>query len=355
MPTPTPAVPGAAATVALWMATHHGWHVLPLNPGTKTPLGGCRPCGKNGDGHTAADCACLARGDGALCHGVWAATNDPDVITRWGRRWQSGVWALNLDRSGLIAVDMDNHGGTPPTQPLTVLDWPEATPPPADGIDVYATLAALHGTGLDTDHTLTTHTAGDGLHQLYRAVPGRWKGSRGKPRDDGTLPKLCLGWQVDVKAYGGYVVIPGSVTTAGRYERISTALDAAPMPAWLCEVLAGTGHDRQADLVRPAPGPRPLIRPVPGSGREGRYAAGALRSACDELADMAAGDGRNRKLFRSASRLAGMTEAGWIDRAQVENGLSAAAHACALPAGEIRYAIASGFRHPRLPHLRSAA
>ncbi|MEV6607432.1 bifunctional DNA primase/polymerase [Kutzneria sp. NPDC051319] len=349
----TPAVPGAAATVALWMATHHGWHVLPLNPGTKTPLGGCRPCGKNGDGHTAADCACLARGDGALCHGVWAATNDPAVITTWGKRWHSGVWALNIDRSGLFAVDMDNHGGTPPAQPLGVLDWPEDTPPPADGIDVFATLAGLHHHGLDTDRTLTTQTPGDGMHLLYKAVPGRWKSSTARVRDDGTLG-AGIGWQVDIKAYGGYVVIPGSVTTAGRYERISPTVDVVAPPPWLTEVLIGTGHDRTAEPARPA-GPPPVIHPLPGSGREGRYAAGALRSACVELAAMEPDTGRNRKLFRSASRLAGMAEAGWIDRNQVETALVAAAQACGLPAGEIRYAVNSGFRHPRLPHLRSAA
>jgi Bifunctional DNA primase/polymerase, N-terminal len=353
MPAPTPASPGAA-TVALWLATHLGWHLLPLNPREKTPLGGCGSCGRHSDGHHATACPCLARAAGALCHGVWAASNDPDVITRWDRRWRSPVWAVNLDRSGLVAIDMDNHGGTAPPQPLNVLDWPDATPLPGDGIENFATLAGLHGAGIDTDRTMATRTPTDGLHLLYKAVPGRWKGSRTLVRDDGTLT-AGVGWQIDVKAYGGYVVIPGSVTARGRYERDSATVAVDWPPAWLTEHLIGTGHDRTAPPARPV-GPPPAIRPMPGSGREGRYAAGALRTACAELAAMDPdGHGRNRKLFRSASYLAGMVEAGWIDRGQVETALAAAAHVCLLPAGEIRFAIASGFRHPRFPHLRGAA
>lgn len=345
----------AAADAALWLATHHQWHVLPLNPGTKLPLAGCRDCRADIRDHDAADCPCLARGDGALCHGVWAATNDPDVITRWARRWHTSVWAVHLGVSGLLAVDLDAHGGTPPRQPLNGLPWPQDEPPPADGIDTYATLASLSGAALDTD-TFATETPASGLHLVYEAEAGRWKSSRGYVRKGDETVRTGLGWQIDIKAYGGYVILPGSTTAVGTYRRASNTVTPTPLPDWLKNDLIRTGHDRTAT---PAPAPA-ATAPVPvvtvNDARPTRYAASALRSACAELAAMTPDTGRNSKLFRSASRLAGMVAAGWIDRATVETALTAAAQHARLPAGEIRYALASGFARPRpAPDIRSAA
>jgi hypothetical protein len=344
-----------AAAVALWMAHHQGWHVLPLHPGTKKPLGGCRACGKDGDGHRAAGCLCLARGDGALCHGVWAATNDPDIVAFWARRERTRVWGLHAGASGLLAVDLDTRGGIPPARPLTGLDWPADTPAPIDGIDVYGGLAGLHGAGFDIDRTLSTQTPSGGMHLIYAAEPGRWKSSAGTMRADGTLPASCVGWQVDIKSHAGIVVIPGSITDAGTYSRVSSTVDAMPLPSWLTAVLVRTGHDRHA-TPSPVTPPRPVtVAPADGS-RQARYAAGALRSACVELAAMEPDSGRNNKLFRTASKLAWMVGQGWIDRAQVEQALADAAQQCRLPQGEITYALASGFRTPRRPELpRSVA
>ncbi|MGO1055629.1 bifunctional DNA primase/polymerase [Crossiella sp. CA198] len=351
----------AAATVALWMATHLGWQVFPLNSGTKKPLGGCGACRADRADHLAADCPCLARQDGALCHGVWAASPDPEIITRWARRWQTKVWGLHLGVSGLLAVDLDTRAIAPPAQPLHGLDWPADARPPVDGLDVFAALAGLYGAGVDTDGTLCTQTPSGGLHLIYAAEPGRWKGSSVKNSSirQGRVTS-GLAWQVDIKSYAGHVVIPGSITAAGLYRRISATVVPAWRPAWLAEVLAATGHDRHAPTPAPAsPPPAPAAAPRGTADldiRGARFATGALRSACAELAAMAPDSGRNRKLFRSASRLAGMVAAGWIGRDQVATALAAAAAHAGLPAGEIRYAITSGFRTPRpASDLRSAA
>ncbi|RAS58874.1 bifunctional DNA primase/polymerase-like protein [Lentzea atacamensis] len=341
-----------AATAALWLATHHKWHVLPLHPSTKRPLAGCTDC-RNGDLHHADQCPCLARGNGALCHGVWAATNDTDVITRWASRWRTSVWAVHLGVSGLLAVDLDAHGGTAPAQPLNGLPWPDREPPPADGIDTYATLASLSGAALDTD-TFATDTPSSGLHLVYTAEPGRWKSSRGYVRKGDDTVRTGLGWQIDIKAHGGYVILPGSTSTTGTYRRASNTVTPAPRPNWLADALTRTGHDRTTPPAPAAKAPAPVVA-VDGHG-PARYAASALRSACTELAAMQPNTGRNRKLFRSASRLAGMVEAGWIDRTGVETALAQAAQHAGLPAGEIRYALASGFKRPRpAPDIRSAA
>ncbi len=345
----------AAADVALWVAARHGWHVLPLHPGTKRPLAGCPDC-RGGGGHTAAQCPCLARADGALCHGVWAATPDTRVISRWARRWRTSVWALHLGVSGLLAVDLDAHGGTPPTQPLHGLPWPDDNPLPADGIDTYATLASLRGQVFDLD-TLATETPSGGLHLLYTAEPGRWKSSTGRVRDSDSTVTSGLGWQIDIKAYGGYVVLPGSTTPAGTYRRASTSPDPAALPDWLVDELVRTGHDRHATPtpLHPTERPAPVVVTVHGADRNARYAVAALRSACTELAAMGPDSGRNRKLFRSTTRLAGMVQAGWITRDQVETALADAARTAGLPAGEIRYALASGFARPRTPTEHPAA
>lgn len=342
-----------AADAALWLAVHRGWHVLPLNYGTKRPLGGCVDCRADRVDHTAGQCSCLARGDGALCHGVHAATTDPHVISRWAQRWHTSVWAVHLGVSGLLAVDLDTRPGPPPRQPLNGLPWPQDEPPPADGLDTYATLAALCGGTVGTD-TLTTDTPSGGLHLVYDTGGRDWKGSHGNVRDGDDTVRTGLGWQIDIKAYGGYVVLPGSTSKAGQYRRSSTTTTPAPLPAWLANALTRTGHDRTTTPAdRPAPVPVVVTR---AASREARFAAAALRSACAELADMEPDTGRNRKLFRSTTRLAGMALAGWIDRATVQTALDAAARHAGLPAGEIRYVLESGFKHPLpAPDLGRAA
>ncbi|WP_329793577.1 bifunctional DNA primase/polymerase [Lentzea sp. DG1S-22] len=342
-----------AADAALWLAVHRGWHVLPLSLDSKLPLPGCRNCRAKVRDHDHTDCPCLARGDGALCHGVWAATTDPGVIARWAQRWHTSIWAVHLWASGLLAVDLDTRPGPPPRHPLNGLDWPPGEPPPADGLDTYATLAALSGGTVGTD-TFTTDTPSGGLHLIY-STTGQWKGSHGKVRDGDDTVRTGLGWQIDIKCYGGYVVLPGSTSQAGLYRRSSTTTTPRPLDTWLADALTRTGHDRTT-TVPAATKPAPAVPVVDAQTGPARYAASALHSACAELAAMEPDTGRNRKLFRSTTRLAGMALAGWIDRATVEAALAEAARHAGLPASEIRYVLTSGFSRPRpVPDIRSAA
>ncbi|MDX8055769.1 bifunctional DNA primase/polymerase [Lentzea sp. BCCO 10_0798] len=342
-----------AADAALWLAVHRGFHVLPLNYGTKTPLRGCVDCRAEHCDHTPQTCSCLARADGALCHGVWAATTDPGVIARWAQRWHTSVWAVHLWTSGLLAVDLDTRPGPPPRQPLNGLPWPHEEPPPADGLDTYATLAALSGGAVGTD-TFTTDTPSGGLHLLY-STTGQWKGSQGKVRDGDDTVRTGLGWQIDIKCYGGYVVLPGSTSKAGLYRRSSATTTPRPLDGWLADALTRTGHDRTTTAPA-ATRPAAAVPTIDAQTGPARYAVGALRSACAELAAMEPDTGRNRKLFRSTTRLAGMAQAGWIDRTVVEAALTDAARHAGLPAAEIRYVLTSGFGRPLpVPDIRSAA
>lgn len=347
-----------AADTALWLATHRGWRVFPLSAGKK-PLAGCDRCRSESplpvdeQCRDHATCECLARGDGAHCHAVYASTSNPDVIRHWART-HTRVWAVDCGRSGLLCVDLDAHGGTSPQQPLNGRLWPSETPSPGDGVDVWAALCGLVGAPVDTDTTLTVDTPSGGLHLYYAVDAGRWSGAT--PRVHGDRVTSGLGWQIDVKAHGGYVVLPGSVSDTGTYQRTSSTLDPAPLPSWLVTELRRVGLDRQARAdeerlrratYRPPSSTISATSTAAGGTRGARYAAQALSCACAELAAMEPGTGRNSKLFRSASRLAGMVDAGWIDQDQVERDLSDAARAALLPASEITYAIRSGFAHPR--------
>jgi hypothetical protein len=103
----------APARLALELAAL-GWHILPLSPASKRPLGNCAACSTwHGNlGHQADTCPCLAA-DG-WCHGVRAATTDLARISAWWRHEPAAVPGVAAGPSGLILVDIDAHGGQHP-------------------------------------------------------------------------------------------------------------------------------------------------------------------------------------------------------------------------------------------------
>ena len=98
-----------------------GWHILPLSPASKRPLGNCGACRpRHGlPAHLAHACPCLAAG--GWCHGVRAATTSPATITAWWRREPRAVPGVAAGPSGLVLVDIDAHGGPPPPNLATGL------------------------------------------------------------------------------------------------------------------------------------------------------------------------------------------------------------------------------------------
>jgi hypothetical protein len=76
-----------------------------------------------------------------------------------------------------------------------------------------------------------------------------------------------LGWKIDTRGHGGYVVAAGSVTTAGRY-RLIDERPPVPLPSWLLQRLRATPP--------PATPSGPLRTRHPG--RRGCYLAAALRA-----------------------------------------------------------------------------
>lgn len=133
----------------------------------------------------------------------------------------------------------------------------------ANGFHTVGVLAALRGAAspADDETTLRVRTPSGGLHVWYCNGGGqRWQCSAGSGNG------RALAWQVDVRAHGGYIVAPGTVTPAGVYRPLGTVRMPAPLPGWLARELERTGHLPAAEV----PGPRP----VPPRARQAVIAAG---------------------------------------------------------------------------------
>ncbi|MGQ5640876.1 MULTISPECIES: bifunctional DNA primase/polymerase [unclassified Streptomyces] len=328
---------GASQSLAIarWCAGH-GWPVHPLAPGRKTPAGNCAVCRE--PGHTYRECSCPAAG--RWCHGFRAATLDFARIQQWwGTHPEFGV-GVACGPAGLVVVDIDAHARQLPGRDrllpgIDIADTVDLTGL-ANGFHTIGVLAALRGETSPADDrtTLRVRTPSGGLHVWYRALGGhRWQCSSGSGAG------RALAWQVDVRAHGGYIVAPGTVTAAGPYQAVGTAREPAPLPDWLARELERTGHLPPAHL--PAP------RPVPPRARQAVLAAGGGRGAADRtlgplLAEVAAcgavpeGAGFTEKLNRAAYTAGGLVAAGLLDADHAERVLREAA-AQARPRQERRY------------------
>jgi hypothetical protein len=257
----------------------------------------------------------------------------------WGQRPEFGV-GIACGPAGLVVIDVDAHArplpgrdrllpgiGIAETVDLTGL---------ANGFHTLDVLAALRGatSPADDETTLRVRTPSGGLHVWYRGLCGlRWQCSSGSGGG------RALAWQVDVRAHGGYIVAPGTVTEAGAYEVVGEVREPAPLPAWLARELERTGHLPSIHV--------PAARPVPprarqavlvaggGSRAVGRVLSGLLAevAACAAVAEGAA---FTEKLNRAAYTAGGLVAAGLLAEEAAKRALwEAAAHA--RPGQERRY------------------
>ncbi|WP_431887015.1 bifunctional DNA primase/polymerase [Micromonospora wenchangensis] len=306
-----------------------GWHVFPLRPDTRADDDHAkRPAFPNrctADRCDRTDPRCRAAGR----HVGWEdrATTDLDRIRRAWTQQPYGI-GIACGPSGLVVVDLDV-----PKHPADVppAEWAGAR----DGADVLIALAdRYHGT---VDPTYTQRTGRGGSHLFYRHpatgptlgnTVGEWGG---------------IGWKVDTRSCGGYVVAAGSTVNRRPYT-ITLDVDPAPLPAWLADLLAPT--------VRPAYRPAAVALPP---DRRGAYLAAAIRRQVAHLT--AAPDGqRNHALFTSAVALGQLAAGGALTDTDVYAVLEPAALSTGLRAAEVTRTIASGLRvgarQPR--HLNSA-
>jgi Bifunctional DNA primase/polymerase, N-terminal len=271
-------------------AAGHGWPVFPLRPGTKRPQAGFTSWESR-------------------------ATVDPERITRWWTRHPDDNVAIATGPAALVVVDLDvaDAGERAPA------DWPGAR----SGLDVYRELANEH------EHvpTWTVATAGGGWHLYYRAPyrGGQWRKPAGR-----------IGWHIDTRAAGGYVVAEGSAVDGRLYVCID-AHGPAERPGWLAEGLA---------FPSPAPARPPAGVPVP-KGRG--YAPAALAGEVQRVLDAPVGQ-RNAALNRAAWNLARHIASGILDRGDVEAALQVAGEAAG---GQTAAGVAATIRSAIDVRLRS--
>ena len=291
--------------VALRYAAH-GWPVVPLH----SPQGA--GCSCRGD-----DCA--SRGKHPRTpRGLHDASTDAASIAAWWRRWpDANLGVVTGAASGLVVLDIDLP----------------------DGPTSLASLEAEHAPLPSTCEQRT----GSGGRQLLFAHPGRPVGNRTRVQPG-----------IDVRADGGYIVVPPSTHASGARYRWTGRVPLAPAPGWLLEVLDRTRSADIAAVEMPA-------LPLPTGSREQRYAASALH---DELARVAAAveGSRNDTLNRAAFNLGQLAGAGLLDRNHVTHELERVGIGNGLGPAETRRTIASGLaaglQHPRAapapPPSRSA-
>ncbi|MFJ7209226.1 bifunctional DNA primase/polymerase [Streptomyces sp. NPDC098789] len=302
----------------------------PLALGAKTPPRNCPNC-RDG-AHVPGRCPCLRVG--GRCHGFHAATTDPERIDSWWRAPRFGV-GVACGPAGLVVIDIDAHGGTPPPRErlLPGISIPSGADLTglAHGFHTLGVLAALHGAPSPAadEGTLRVRTPSGGLHVWYLAGDGHgWHCSTGSGRG------RALAWQVDVRAHGGYIVAPGTVTRAGSYEAVGSCRTPAPLPRWLAGELTRTGHARTPAPATPVPPPRPATAAAARSGpRHGgaapRPAAAAL--LCTVLGDLdvcavrQSGAGFTERLNRAAYTVGGLVAGGHLDADTGERALARAA------------------------------
>jgi GNAT superfamily N-acetyltransferase len=245
-------------------AAGRGWRVFPLCPGRKQPR------------RAAAD---------------WEtrATTDPARIARWWSQHPRDNVAIATGPSGLVVVDLDvaKRGEAPPPE----------LPDARGGWDVLVALGLRHGQAFE--RTFSVATPSGGRHLYYRAPKGGgpWRNTAGR-----------LGWHIDTRAHGGYVVAAGSRVDGRRYRVVD---EAAPveLPAWLAALLAP-----------PEPEPAPAEIAVRPARRRRGYARAALAGEIQRVLDAPEGQ-RNAALNRAAWNLGRLIARGVLPRALVEDTL----------------------------------
>ncbi|MFG1854075.1 bifunctional DNA primase/polymerase [Actinomadura geliboluensis] len=296
-----------------------GWHVFPLTVGDKPPLAGFTDWEAN-------------------------ATTDPARIRACWSRAQYNV-GIACGPSGLVVIDLDvpKPGEHPPAE----WDMPGVN----DGADAFAVLCERQGEAFPFE-TFTVRTRRGGWHLYFQAPTDvRLTNTAGKsPR--------ALGWKIDTRAHGGYVVGPGSYVDlpdgVGSYEVVHSVAP-MPLPEWL------------TDLLKSAPVPAPALSACLRSAEVGdldAYAQAALKAEADRVASAERG-GRNRALNKAAYNLGRIVAAGVLpediatgalyDAASVHFGPSRDDVRPSEAQATIRCAIEAGKRNPRDITRRGAA
>jgi hypothetical protein len=289
-------------TAAL-VAVRRGWPVFPLRRYSKTP---------------------------ALTGWAHRASTDVDQVRTWWTDQPDSNVGIACGPAELVVLDLDNaHGHAPPAR------W--ARRGVTHGREVFAVLAA--DAGQPVPDTFTVATPAGGLH-LYFAAPAGLELRNTVGR---------LGWRIDTRAAGGYVVGPGSALhVAGHIRRYRILREApvAALPDWIATALTA------ASIPRVLAGH--LSASLPPAARVSPYVLAAVTGETQAVAHAVPGT-RNHTLFRAAANLGELLGAGVLDEPTARDALLTAAQIhCGIDgftAAEARRTIDNGLtrgrRNPR--------
>jgi hypothetical protein len=299
-------VDATCTTLRAW-ALHlaaQGWHVFPITPAAKKPP--------------------------VIDRWETRASTDPNQINYW---WQHIPYSIGIATgpSGLVVVDLDTpkSGETAPDR------W--AALGIGSGTGVLRALARQHDTSITPTFAVTTPSGG--WHLYYTAPPGA-------PLRN---TQDVIGWKIDTRAHGGYIVAPGSPVAPGGYELIDDR-DPAELPNWLHQALT------------PKPSAGISASTVATAGNSRGYAAAAVRGECQRVRMAPLGQ-HNAVLCRAAYALGQLVGAGLLHEATARADLTAAADAligadCDCTPREVARVItaglAAGARNPRRTTARTS-
>jgi copper chaperone CopZ len=251
-----------AFLVAALAAAARGWRVFPVVPAGKTP---------------------------AVSGWQERATSDPQQIQWWWRNEAAMNIGIATGQSGLVVVDLDQGRGDVP---------PRRFAGARDGRDALAMLAAEAGAVLPTD-TYTVSTPG-GCHLYFRAPVG--------------VELRCtagtVGWRIDTRADGGFVVGAGSIRPDGSY-RVIRSGPVAELPGWLLRALT------------PPPPELGPPRELPAA-RAGAYVRAIVAGEMREVANARTGT-RHHTLLKAARTLGRLVGGGELAEDDARRALLAAA------------------------------
>lgn len=251
------------------------------------------------------------------------ASTNPDTITHW---WQTVPYSIGIATgpSGLVVIDLDTGRHTDPV------------PNPWAGLGVTTGTGVLralaHERGQVITPTYAVATPSGGWHLYYTAPPGV------------ALRNTCgvLGFKIDTRAHGGYVIAPGTPIPPSGYELFDDR-DPAPLPTWL----------HQALTPRPAAGHSAPT--VAAATNADRYTLAALHGETERVRSAPPGH-HNAVLCRAAYALGQLVGAGLIDQVTARGQLTTAAAAlitsdCGCTPAEVARVITAGLdagaRNPR--------
>ncbi|WP_327169205.1 bifunctional DNA primase/polymerase [Streptomyces subrutilus] len=308
---PGPAAPVKAVPPMIDFARWYGqrgWRVLPLHH----VVDGKCSCGnpKQDPKHD------YRQGGKHPVHGAWQANATTDlqqINAWWGQRPNANIGIATGEASGIFVLDVDPDNG---------------------GFDSLTALQAEHG---DLPDTFRDETGSGGLHFFWNWPGFNPRNSAGK-----------LGAGLDIRAEGGQVVAPPSVSVKGPYSR-GGAPEPVDAPEWLLALL------RPAP-PRPTPAPGAFVAPV---GNQDAYTQKAVQAECDAIVHAADGE-QNDTINRAAFSVGTLVGAGALPEGEARETLLSAARAGHHPEGRALATITSGLRagmaqprHPWPPPARA--